>query len=106
MLPSLPQITNEILDKILQQHSQYKRTRHYTQKIYHVSQIINIHFKPCVYTGKFPIPQTKTHLQIQFTSPDECGTICLSIPLEKYQDVIFPKTSSEKRGIRYNHRNR
>jgi len=110
MLPSPPpKITNEILDKILQQHSQYKQTRHYIQKIYHVSQILNIHLKSCIYTGKSPQPQSKTHLQIQFTSPDERGTICMSIPLEKYQEVIFhspsPNRVRKNGGIKYTHKN-
>ena len=92
---SSPKITNEILDKILQQHSQYKRTRHRTQKIYNINQILNIHLKHCLYTGKSPNKsQYKTHLQIKFTSPDECGTICMSIPLEKYQEVIFHSTQT------------
>ena len=83
-----PPINVETLNQILEQHSKYKKTRHSIQKKYRVTKIINVSLKPCYYVGKTVKTKQKTHLQIKFTSPDESGLICMSIPIDKYLEII------------------
>ena len=57
-------------------------------KLFNIDKIISVNTRNCVYVG-CKIPQSKTHLHVKFTSPDEHGIICLSVLLEKYRDLFY-----------------
>jgi hypothetical protein len=64
------------------------------KRIFRVDKILTMNKKNCKYVGGINNIEIKTHLEIKFTSPDENGTICISILLDKYQDLIY-KIQSE-----------
>ena len=65
-----------------------KKTPSSNKKIFNVDKIVSVNTRNCVYVG-CKIPQSKTHLHVKFTSPDEHGIICLSVLLEKYRDLFY-----------------
>jgi hypothetical protein len=76
------------LKHILHDLNHRKKTRHDNNKIFRVDQIISVNTRNCKYVGGKNEKETKTHLNIKFTSPDEKGTICISILLEKCNDLV------------------
>lgn len=57
-------------------------------KLFNVDKIVSVNTSNCVYVG-CETPESKTHLHVKFTSPDEHGIICLSVLLEKYCDLFY-----------------
>jgi hypothetical protein len=57
-------------------------------KLFNVDKIVSVNTRNCVYVG-CETPESKTHLHVKFTSPDEHGIICLSVLLEKYCDLFY-----------------
>jgi hypothetical protein len=78
-----------ILTLILEKINNRNISRNINKKIFRVDKILNINTQNCKYVGGKNKMEIKKHLQIKFTSPDENGTICMSILLDKYQDLIY-----------------
>jgi hypothetical protein len=74
-------ILSTALKSILQDLNHRKKTRHDHNKIFRVDKIISVNTRHCKYVGGKNEKETKTHLNIKFTSLDEKGTICISILL-------------------------
>ena len=58
------------------------------RKLFNVDKIVSVNTSNCVYVG-CENPESKTHLHVKFTSPDENGIICLSVLLENYCDLFY-----------------
>ena len=58
------------------------------KKLFNVDKIVSVNTRNCVYVG-CENPESKTHLHVKFTSPDEHGIICLSVLLDKYCDLFY-----------------
>jgi hypothetical protein len=58
-----------------------------TKKIFQVDKIIDVKTRSCKYVGNNT--EDKTHLQVKFTSTDEKGTICVSVLLDRYVDILY-----------------
>ena len=72
----------QMLNLLLDQLNLRKVTRHKYKKTYRVNQIVSVNKTKCKYAGskngnKLEIKQ---HLEVKFTSPDENGIICMSLP--------------------------
>jgi len=84
--PLSVQMLNLLLDKLNRQ----KVTRHKYKKTYRVNQIVSVNKTECKYAGsKGNKLEIKEHLQVKFTSPDENGIICMSLPLDKYSSAFL-----------------
>jgi hypothetical protein len=79
-----------ILNSILKQLNNKKinRNKNKNKKIFGIDKILNVNTKDCIYVGGKNNLEIKKHLQIKFTSPDENGIICVSVLLDKYNDLI------------------
>ena len=81
-------INVSMLNLILKKINDRKITRHISKKLFRVDEILTINTKQCKYVGGTNNIEIKTHLEIKFTSPDENGMICMSILLDKYNDLV------------------
>jgi len=77
-----------ILNLILKKLNNNKIIRNQNKKIFRVDTILNVNTRDCIYVGGKNNIEIKKHLQIKFTSLDENGIICISILLDKYNDLI------------------
>lgn len=77
-----------ILNLILKKLNNNKIIRNQNKKIFRVDTILNVNTRDCIYVGGKNNIEIKKHLQIKFTSFDENGIICISILLDKYNDLI------------------
>jgi len=75
----------QMVQQLLQKLNENKVTRH-TPKSYRIGEILSINTRLCTYVGNHH--ENKTHIQVKFTSPDEHGTICVSVLLNKYRELI------------------
>ncbi len=75
----------QMVQQLLQKLNEKKVTRH-TPKSYRIGEILSINTRRCTYVGNHH--ETKTHIQVKFTSPDEHGMICVSVLLNKYQELM------------------
>ena len=80
-------ISLEMLNSILEKLNALKVTRN-QNKIYNVTEIVSVNTRRCGYASDKNNVENKTHLHIKFTSPDENGTICVSVLLNKYIDLF------------------
>jgi len=79
-------ITVKTLDMILKKLNDNKNTRHREKKLFRVEIILSVKTRNCRYVGTNT--QVKSHLQVNFISPDEKGIICVSILTDKYRDLL------------------
>lgn len=77
-----------LLNIILKKLNDRKKCRHINKKLFNVDKILTINTKQCKYVGGINNIEIKTHLEIKFTSFDEDGIICVSILLDKYNDLV------------------
>ena len=75
------------LNIILEKLSEKKTTRNLRKRIFRVDKILNVNTTQCKYVG-CENTETKTHLYVKFTSPDENGPICMSVLLDKYVNLL------------------
>ena len=81
-------IRTKTLNLILKRLNENKITRHKEKKMFRIGEIISSNVRTCKYVGTSS-SEYKTHLQVKFTSPDEKGIICLSLPIHKYFQLIY-----------------
>jgi hypothetical protein len=79
-------ISVKTLDLLLQMLNENKNTRHREKKVFRVERILSVKTRNCRYVGSNT--ELKTHLQVNFISPDEKGIICVSILTDKYRDLL------------------
>ena len=77
------------LKSILSRLNKQKKTRHDRKNIFSVEKILSVNTKNCVYVGNGDKKTNKKFLHVKFTSLDENGTICLSVSLDEYEDLII-----------------
>jgi len=77
-----------MLNIILKKLNDRKKCRNINKKLFNVDKILSINTKQCKYVGGTNNMETKIHLEIKFTSPDENGIICISILLDQYNDLV------------------
>ena len=78
----------QMLNIILKKLNDRKKCRHINKKLFNVDKILTINTKQCKYVGGTNNIEIKTHLEIKFTSIDENGIICISVLLDKYNDLV------------------
>jgi hypothetical protein len=72
-------ISVKLLNLILKKLNDKKIIRNPKVNVYNVDKIISVNTRMCRYVGDINNTKLKKHLHVKFTSPDENGTICLSI---------------------------
>lgn len=81
-------ISVKILNLILKNLNNKKVVRNSDIKIFAVDKIVSVNIRMCRYVGDINNTKLKKHLHVKFTSPDESGTICLSVLLDTYNDLF------------------
>lgn len=77
----------QMVRQLLQKLNEKKITRH-TPKLHRIGEILSVDTRLCTYVGGKNHHENKTHIQIKFLSPDEHGIICVSVLLNKYQELM------------------
>ena len=72
---------------LINRHNSKKQIRSKYKKIYNIDKILSVNTRNCRYVGG-DREGIQTHLEIKFTSFNEPGTICLSLLLKNYNDII------------------
>jgi hypothetical protein len=81
-------VSLENLKSILIRLNKQKNTRNERKKLFNVDKILSVNTSNCVYVGNGDKKINKQFLHVKFTSLDEIGTICLSVSLDKYEDLL------------------